>query len=219
MAEATDTGTTGTDTSTRAEDALDRKDRKDRPEPKLYIMLLKDGAVALAALSIWAAADTWYQVTGLWLAQAVAVADGILAGILLAALFHEWGHYAGARYAGAVAPRVSPPGLTLFRYIFDFSANDSRQFHHMTYGGHIGHWGIFLLLFILLPMDALGRIALVSGAFGFVAFATFIEYNVVKDTWAGADPETRLQALGSKDFQQATVIGALAGLFLLAALS
>lgn len=188
-------------------------------EPQLWLMLLKDGAVALAALSIWAAADTWYQVTGLWLAQAVAVADGILVGVLLAALLHEWGHYAGAKYAGAVAPRVTPPGLTLFRYKFDFSTNDSRQFHYMTYGGHIGHWAIFLLLLIMLPLDALGRIALVSGSFGFIGFATVIEYNVVKDTWAGADPQTRLQALTSKDFQQASVIGALAGLFLLAALS
>jgi hypothetical protein len=182
-------------------------------------MLLKDGAVALAALSIWAAADTWYQVTGLWLAQAVAVADGILVGLLLAALFHEWGHYAGAKYAGAVAPRVTPPGLTLFRYNFDFSANNSSQFHAMTYGGHIGHWSVFLLLLVLLPMDVLSRIALVSGSFAFIGFATFIEYNVVKDTRSGADPQTRLKALTSKNFQQATVIGALAGLFLLAALS
>ena len=188
-------------------------------EPRLWRMLLKDGAVVFGALSLWAAADTWYQVTGLWLAQIVAVGDGILVGVLLAALFHEWGHYAGAKSAGAVAPRVNPSGLTLFRYNFDFSANDSRHFHWMTYGGHVGHWGIFLLLMVMLPLDALGRIALVSGAFGFVAFATFIEYNVVKDTWAGADPLTRLKAITSKDFQQATVIGAIAGLFLLAALS
>jgi hypothetical protein len=200
-------------------------DDKRRPEkgadsePKLHRMLLKDGAVAFAALSLWAAADTWYQVTGLWLAQIVAVGYGILVGVLLAALFHEWGHYAGAKASGAVAPRISLSGLTLFRYNFKFSANDSRQFHWMTYGGHIGHWSIFLLLVIMLPLDALGRIALVSGAFGFNAFATFIEYNVVKDTWAGADPKTRLNAITSKDFQQATVIGAIAGLFLFAALS
>ena len=118
-----------------------------------------------------------------------------------------------------VAPRVAPKRLSLFRYRFDFSENDRRQFHWMTYGGHIGHWSIFLLLVIMVPLDTLGRIALVSGAFAFIGFATFIEYNVVKDTWAGEDPETRLRAITSKDFQQATVIGALAGLFLLAALS
>ena len=155
----------------------------------------------------------------MWLAQIVAIGDGILVGVLLAALFHEWGHYAGAKASGAVAPRVSPPGLTPFRYNFKFSANDSRQFHWMTYGGHIGHWGIFLLLTIMLTVDALGRIALVSGAFGFNAFATFIEYNVVKDTWSGADPKTRLKAITSRDFQQATVVGAQSGLFLFAALS
>ena len=188
-------------------------------EPSLVGMLLKDTAIIFAALSLWAAADTWYQVTGLWLAQVVAIGDAILVGLLLAALFHEWGHYAGAVTSGAATKRHYPKSLSFFRFSFNYAENDVRQFHWMTYGGHVLHWSILILLLIMVPLDTLGRIALVSAIFGFIVFATFIEYNVVKDTWDGADPETRLQALSRKDFRQATVIGTIAGLFALASLS
>lgn len=182
-------------------------------------MLVRDLAVAFAALSVWAAADTWYQVTDLWLAQAVAVGDAILVGLLLAALFHEWGHYSGARASGASVCRKAPQGLSLLRFDFDYARNDHRQFHWMTYGGHILHWSIFLFLLIALPLDSLGRIALVSSVFGFIVFASVIEYNIVKDTWAGADPGERLSQITSKDFQQATVAGGISGLFAIAALA
>ncbi len=205
MAEATQ------GTGAQAEDRTD--------EPGLTGMLLKDAAVILAALSLWAAADTWYAVTGLWIAQVVAVGDAILVGLLLAGLFHEWGHFSGAIASGAVAQRREAGGLSLFRFEFDYEANDHRQFHWMTYGGHILHWSIFLILLIALPLDTLGRIALVSAVFGFIVFATVIEYNIVKDTWAGVDPEERLKQLTTRDFQQAGMIGTLGGLFAIALLS
>ncbi len=188
-------------------------------EPSLIGMLLKDTAIIFAALSLWAAADTWYQVTGLWLAQVVALGDAILVGLLLAALFHEWGHYAGAVASGAVTKRHYPRSLSFFRFQFDYAENDLRQFHWMTYGGHVLHWSILILLLIMVPLDSLGRIALVSAIFGFIVFATFIEYNVVKDTMNGVDPESRLQALTKRDFQQASIAGTIAGLFVLASLS
>ena len=83
-----------------------------KSEPALERMLLRDVAVMLAAISIWAAADTWYTVTGLAIAQVIAVADAALAGVIVAVLLHEWGHYAGARISGASVRRVMPPGLS-----------------------------------------------------------------------------------------------------------
>ena len=130
-------------------------------EPKLTGMILKDLALVFAALSLWAAADTWYAVTGLWLAQVIAVGDAILVGLLLASLFHEWGHYSGAIAANAKACRVEPQLGSFFRFDFDYQENDHRQFHWMTYGGHIFHWGILIILLIALPLDSLSRIALV----------------------------------------------------------
>lgn len=190
-----------------------------RDEPGLTGMIIRDLAIVFAALSLWAAADTWYQVTGLWLAQLVSIGDAILVGLLLAALAHEWGHYTGARVSGADTQRKSPKGLSLLRFEFIYENNDARQFHWMTYGGHIFHWSMLLILVIALPLDGLGRIALVSAVFGFIVFASVIEYNIVKDTWAGMDPRTRLDQLTKKDFQQSMAIGALGGLFAFAALA
>lgn len=198
---------------------MSARDTDTRTEPGLMAMLIKDAAIVFAALSLWAAADTWYEVTGLWLAQTVAVGDAILVGLLLAALAHEWGHYAGAKAAGAAAPRVSPKSLSLFRFDFDFSQNNQQQFHWMTYGGHVLHWGMLILLLTAIPLDSASRIALVSAVFAFILFATFIEYGILKDTWQGVDPQARLQQLNSKDFQHAYVIGSLGGLFALAALT
>ena len=190
-----------------------------KAEPGLTGMLLRDLALVFGALSLWAAADTWYVVTGLWFAMVVAVGDAILVGLLLAALAHEWGHYLGAVRSDAKAQRVAPKGLSLFRFDFDYQANSHHQFHMMTLGGHILHWSMLLLLVVALPLDTLPRIALVSAVFAFVVFATFIEYNITKDTRAGADPGERLAALSADDFRHATVVGGIAGLFAMAALS
>ena len=205
--------------TSETDSTLHKQDAEPRKEPALTGMLIKDVAIIFAALSIWAAADTWHQTTGLWIAQIVSVGDAILVGLLFASLFHEWGHYAGAKAANAVTTRVSPKGFSLFRFKFDHQVNDHKQFHWMTYGGHIFHWGILLIMVIALPLTTLGPIALVSAIFGFIVYATVIEYNIVKDTWAGMDPEVRLQQLTGKDFQQATIVGGLAGLFALAGLA
>ncbi len=200
-------------------DSTDESAVENNGEPGLIGMILRDLAVVFAAVSLWAAADTWYQVTGLWLAQVIAIGDAILVGLLLASLFHEWGHYAGSVASGAKTTRVLPQGLSFFRFNFEYEHNDHRQFHWMTYGGHIFHWFILIVLLIALPLDSLGRIALVSAVFGFIVFATFIEYNIVKDTWAGADPKARLDELTEKDIQKSAFIGGLSGLFAIAALS
>ena len=216
MAEATDDlgGESTTDSTSNTDTISDALG-----EPGLTGMLIKDLAVVFAAVSLWAAADTWYVVTGMWLAQIIAVGDAILVGLLLSSLFHEWGHYAGAVFGKSEVCRVTPKGLSLFRFNFDYAANNHQQFHWMTYGGHIFHWAILLIIFIALPMDSLGRISLVGALVGFIAFATFIEYNVLKDTWAGADPGERLNAITPKDFQQAAAIGGLTGLFAIAGLA
>ncbi len=57
-------------------------------EPTLLSMLLKDGAVVLVGLSIWAAADMWYETTGLWIAQVVAVADAGECSLWLCGICH-----------------------------------------------------------------------------------------------------------------------------------
>lgn len=192
---------------------------KTKPEPSLFSMLSRDIGIALIALSVWAAADTWYLFSGLWFAQLLSIGDAIFVGYVLGALFHEWGHYTGAKLSGAVAPRVMPRSFSFFRFNFDMSINDQRQFHWMSFGGWVLHWTLLVLLVIAIPFDSLGRIALVSSVFGFIVYATVIETGILRQTLGGADPKETLDQLSAKTFQQATVAGTLGGVFALAALS
>ena len=190
-----------------------------KPEPSLSSLLARDTAIALAALSLWAAADTWYLVSGLGFALAVSVLDAIFVGYILGALFHEWGHYTGAKISGASAPRVKSKGISLFRFNFDMSANTQRQFHWMSFGGWVFHWGLLAILVLALPFDSIGRIALVSSVFGFILYATFIETGILRKTLGGSDPAETLGQLSAKTFQQAGIVGSVAGLFALATLN
>ena len=79
-----------------------------KPEPTLFSLVSRDIAIAAAAISVWAAADTWYLVTGIWFAQVISIINAIFVGYVLGALFHEWGHYAGAKLSGATAPGLNP---------------------------------------------------------------------------------------------------------------
>ena len=190
-----------------------------KPEPSLFSLLARDTAIALAVLSIWAAADTWYLVSGLGFALAISVLDAIFVGYILGALFHEWGHYTGAKLSGASAPRVKPKGTSLFRFNFDMATNTQRQFHWMSFGGWLFHWGLLAILVLAIPFDSIGRIALVSSVFGFILYATFIETGILRKTLSGSDPAETLGQLSAKTFQQAGIIGSVAGLFALATLN
>ena len=174
-----------------------------KPEPTLFSLLARDTAIALAALSLWAAADTWYLVSGLGFALAISVLDAIFVGYILGALFHEWGHYTGAKLSGASAPRVKPKGTSLFRFNFDMAANTQRQFHWMSFGGWVFHWGLLLILVAALPFDSIGRIALVSSVFGFILYATFIETGILRQTFGGSDPAETLGQLSASPFPSA----------------
>ena len=189
-------------------------------EPRLFSLLTRDAMIVFAALTLWAASDAWFQVTGLWAAELLSAADGIFVGYIVASVFHEWGHYLGARISGAQTTRTLPKNLTnLFRFSFDFGNNSATQFHSMSFGGWVGHWSILLLIFAILPMDTLGRAALVSSLFGFAIFATFIETGVLRKTFGGIEPAEALGELSKQNFRQAGIAGTFSGVVFLAALA
>lgn len=70
----------------------------------LLTAIVRDLAIVLGALSLWAGADAWYLATRSGFAAALSVADGLLVGLAVAIALHEWGHYAGARLSGGYAP-------------------------------------------------------------------------------------------------------------------
>lgn len=190
-----------------------------KPEPTLFSLLARDAALAAAAISLWAAADTWYLISGIGLALAVSVIDAIFVGYVLGALFHEWGHYTGAKVSGASAPRVKPKGTSLFRFNFDMATNTQRQFHWMSFGGWLFHWGLLAILILTLPFDTISQVALAASVFGFVIYATVIEAGILRQTMGGADPAETLSQLSAKTFRQAGIAGSVSGLFVLATLS
>src|SRR5262245_26244654 len=73
--------------------------RKTTPPPSRRKRLTKlagtHALVWLAALSLFAAADSWSAISGLAIAGLLCVITGVLAGVTTATLVHEWFHFLG----------------------------------------------------------------------------------------------------------------------------
>ena len=190
----------------------------DRPkEPNLWFVATRDLAIVLSILTLWAAADTWYAVTGLGLAAAVSVLNGILAGGAIAGLLHEWGHFIGARVSGGTAPLAPARGfLPLFN--FDFAKSEVSHFQAMSVGGNLPTWGFALFLAWALPLDAPGRIAIFSAAVGFSIFASVVEFPVMSRVSGGMAPADSLGRISSTTLKTGAISGAVAALLLAAVL-
>ena len=150
----------------------------------LWLVLLRDVAIVAAALSLFAAADAWHILTGTVLSGMLSLVDGLLVGLALGALLHEWGHFTGARLSGATAP-LRPFSGFLPLFDFDYVNNSQSQFQSMSIGGNVAHWLVFFVLFFGLPLSSAGQIAIVSGAFGFGVFASSIEFPVIRNAAQG----------------------------------
>jgi hypothetical protein len=175
-------------------------------------LLGRDVAIALTVLSLFAAADAWRVVTGTAFAGGLSIMNGLLAGFLVTSLGHEWGHFTGGRWSGAT---MSPKPITAFVqvYDYDYAHNTPSQFQAMSIGGNVGHFLVLLLLFVALPLETPGRIALVAGSFGSTVFASSVEFPVISKARAGMAP---VEALGTipRDFiRRNGTAGALAALF------
>jgi len=176
------------DTSTR-----DRKDAS-----KLWVVIARDVAVLAAALSLFAAADAWHQLTGATVSAALSVVDGLLVGFLATGLLHEWGHYAGAKLSGGHAP-LRPATAFLPLFDFDYAHNTQDQFRAMSIGGNAAHWVAIAVLILGLPLSTLGQAALASSALGFGVFASSIEFPVIWHAYHGSNGIEALAKI-PKDF-------------------
>ena len=200
-----------------ADDVLEVLNKAQGKEPALGGVLLRDAATIVAALALWGGADAWAGATGLGLAMVTAVGASMVAGWSIASLLHEWGHYTGAKVAGAVAPRVQVSGMSFFRYNFDLENNSLGQFTAMSLGGNLAHWATFAAAFVLLPMSTPAQATFVGTAFAFAVFASVIEFPIIART---ASRRVRpLEAFAHIDKAFITkhyVIGGVGGLLFLA---
>ena len=195
-------------------DAQQEKQQTSAKEPALGAMLLRDGVVVAAALAIWGGAEAWAVVSGLAIAQALSVVNGIAAGLIVVPLLHEWGHYAGAKLTGAIAPRVPPAAPTsLFRFQFDLPNNTLRQFTALGVGGNVAHWLAFLALFVMLPLDTAGQTALVAAALAFAFGASVLEVPIITRALKGTvQPVNAFDHLSRAVLRRHAVIGGIGGL-------
>ena len=194
--------------------APEAEEKNDAKKPSLGFAVLRDAALLFALLTLWGAGDAWSQTSGLVIAEFVALGNAAFIGLILGAIWHEWGHYIGAQFSGAKAEMVAPRGLSLLRFNFDFEENDRRQFHWMTYGGWIAQWGLVIVLLILIPMDSSNRVALVSAAVAFAVFANAIEIPVIMESRRGTDPQEALRMhIDQSAYVRSGIIGGVTGLF------
>ena len=72
------------------------------------------GIRVIAYLAAFAAMDTWVVTTSLGIAQVLSVITALTVGHFLAGVFHEWGHFTGARLAQSRSPITTKPDGVFF---------------------------------------------------------------------------------------------------------
>lgn len=180
--------------------------------------LIKQGAIhlvaGLAALTMWAAADTWALVTGLSVATGVAVVAAVVAGMVLSHLAHEWSHFLGARWSGAASPVKAEPAFLMFDY--DYENNTPRQFLYTSVGGSVGNWALVLLVALLIPIDSAGRAMLLATTVGMATFVATLEWPAIAHFRKNGDAMAALaEAFGKPGvFKRATWVGVVVTLVL-----
>lgn len=173
----------------------------------------RDGAIVLAALSLFAAADAWYIATDSSFAALVALLDGLVVGGVVTFAAHEWGHFAGARFGGGIAPTTS---FTTFfpLFNFDMKRSDPGAFRAMSVAGNVAHWGVVVLFLLLLALDTPGQIALASSAFGFAVFASTTEFPIIQRAYSGASPIESFAGFSGEKLRRNRWVGVGAGLLM-----
>jgi len=168
------------------------------------------GVVFLVAVLSFAAADTWYVLSGLLIAQVLCVTIAALAGITITTLVHEWFHYWGARFARAHISIPTRPGL--FVYVWDFRRNSTGQFLIMSIAGTIGSVFVVALLWSTVPADTLGRAVLRSAAVASLIYSAMIEWPVIRRCRSSNDPLGELSKIDKALLIRSFVVSSLSGI-------
>lgn len=149
-------------------------------------------SAVLAALTLWGSADFWATGSGLLLAQAVALGNAIVAGVVISSILHEWGHFSGARLAGAISPVFAKPKRFYFMFQFDMEANSADQFIWMSLGGIIANWLFAIAVLILVPLQTLAGAMLAAVAIAQAVNVSVFEVPIVLRTRETQNPQSEL---------------------------
>lgn len=166
--------------------------------------------VWIVTFCLFAASDSWAQLTGWQLASVLNVLTGFMAGFVTVNLLHEWFHYFGARATSA--SYTLNPKPSMFIYDWKFEENSLKQFYIMSIAGTVGGIAAVLLIFNAVEANSAGRAALVGGAVASFAFGSIIEWPVLARTRRSRDPLAELSKLNPIALGRAGAGSALAGL-------
>ena len=164
-------------------------------------------AVVVFALCLFAAADSWFTLSGLGLAAALSIVTGLAAGFVFTSEVHEWFHYLGAKFSGG--NYSTPETMGLFVYDWDFKSNSTSQFFTMSVAGTIGSLLGLYSLYSWLPPDTVGRVAVIAGGAASLGFAGAIEWPVLQRTRQSGEPFAELSKVDQQVLTRSAAIGAV----------
>lgn len=154
----------------------------------LLAALAVHAALVLAALGLGWGFDVWARTSGSVLLSGIAMLVGFGVGLVVVGLLHEWGHYAGAKLSGALAPRTRATAVFPV-FLFDIGRNSTAQFIAMSSGGQIAQWAI-TLLFLFAGDDSAAAMGMQAGMLFFAVAASALEMPILIDAvrrGSGAD--------------------------------
>lgn len=165
----------------------------------------------LGALTLWAAADTWAAASSLGIATLLAVANAIVAATVIAGIVHEWGHYVGARVAGARTQVLDKPINYFFIFQFPFEHNDRDQFLAMSWGGILAPWLPVAIVAASIPIDNASRAMLLAAFVTRAVQVGVFEVPVAGRARKGGDPQGELERQLLGGFSQSRYAGLVVG--------
>lgn len=173
------------ETSIESEPSSDAAARRKRDRARLRRIGVRHAAAALAAITLWGAADIWAAETGWLLAETVALLNALFAGTVIAYLAHEWGHFAGARISGAISPVLKTPE-SFFMFKFKDELNTESQFIAMSIGGSVANWSLVVAIFLFLPFDTWSQAMLLATVTAIAVSVAVFEFPIINRVSYGA---------------------------------
>jgi hypothetical protein len=171
----------------------------------------KHAAFLLGSITLWGASDLWANGTGLIIAESITLINAIVAGTITATIFHEWGHFLGARIGSSNAP-VMEKTISFFFFNFKDEENTKAQFLKMSAGGPIANWLLVIAIFMLLPLDSWSQTLLLATVFSIAVSVSIFEIPVMLRVKEGTPSEIvqkRLQEAGSTPRNLGILAGAI----------
>jgi len=156
-------------------------------KPTLSGWLLRDAGVLSVFGLVLMGCHGWHVVSPSWLSSGSGVLLGFVAAYASCYLMHEWGHYLGARAAGAKLPLGSYRGVLLG--LFDTERHSRAQFQSMSLGGVLAYVVTALVFALAYTVGTQGPVntGLALGGLAFVAQSWSVDLPIIWRVQRGAE--------------------------------